>query len=96
MNLKDYLSNPESKYAVIRLDSYTTDPVAQSLTQSPRSFMFGGVEMAIISLDPDMVAMLAAYAEQAANGVEFELTVGSGKVTLLTHSQISKLLYDLD
>lgn len=92
MNLKDYLANPESKYAVIRLDSYTTDPVAQSLTPEPRSFVFDGVDMAIISLDPSMVATLAAYAEQAANGVEFDLTVGSGKVTLLTHSQALKLL----
>lgn len=87
MNLKDYLASPESKYAIIRLDSYTKDPVAQSLSPEPRSFVFDGVDMAIISLDPSAIVELVEYATQVANGVEFKLTVGSNKVTLLTHSQ---------
>lgn len=37
-------------------------------------------------------ALLAYYAESQANGVEFELTIGSGKVTLLTHADVVTLL----
>lgn len=92
MTLEQYLTSTESKYAVIRADSYEQDPVAQSISQSPRRFMFGDVEMVILSLEPLTVPELIAYAEQAANGVEFELTVGSGKVTLLTHSQALNVL----
>lgn len=87
MNLKDYLASPESKYAVIRLDSYTKDPVAQSLSPEPRTFVFDGIDMVIISLDPSTIVELATYATQVASGIEFKLTVGSNKVTLLTHSQ---------
>lgn len=92
MTLQDYLNSKESKYAVIRADSYEQDPVAQSISQSPRRFMFGDVEMVVLSLEPLTVPELIAYAEQAANGVEFELTIGSGKVTLLTHSSVVELL----
>jgi hypothetical protein len=48
--------------------------------------------MTILSLEPLTVPELVAYVEQAANGVEFELTLGSGKVTLLLHSQVINLL----
>lgn len=92
MTLEQYLQSTESKYAVIRADSYEQDAVAQSISQSPRRFMFGEVEMVVLSLEPLTVPELIAYAEQAANGVEFELTIGSGKVTLLTHSQVLALL----
>lgn len=92
MTLAEYLANPESKYAVIRSDSYDADPVAQSISQSPRRFLLEGVEFVILSLEPLSVPELVAYAEQAANGVEFELTVGSGKVTLLLHSTALELL----
>lgn len=92
MTLEQYLQSTESKYAVIRADSYEQDSVAQSISQSPRRFMFGDVEMVVLSLEPLTVPELIAYAEQAANGVEFELTIGSGKVTLLTHSGILSLL----
>ncbi len=92
MTLEQYLQSTESKYAVIRADSYEQDQVAQSISQSPRRFMFGEVEMVVLSLEPLTVPELIAYAEQAANGVEFELTVGSGKVTLLTHSQVTEIL----
>ncbi len=92
MTLAQYLQSTESKYAVIRADSYEQDLVAQSISQSPRRFIFNDVEMVVLSLEPLTVPELIAYAEQAANGVEFELTIGSGKVTLLTHSQVTEIL----
>lgn len=92
MTLAEYLASTESKYAVIRADSYAQDEVAQSISASPRRFTIDGVEFVILSLEPMTVPQLAAYAEQVANGVEFELTVGSGKVTLLLHSEATALL----
>ena len=92
MTLQEYLANPESKYAVIRTDSYLQDPVAQSISVSPRMFDYQGVSMTVLSLNPQSVEQLAQYAEQTANGVEFELTLGSGKVTLLLHSEILAIL----
>ena len=95
MTLAEYLANPESKYAVIRADSYAQDPVAQSISTSPRTFTHDGVEMVVLSLEPLTVPELVAYVDQAANGVEFELTVGSGKVTLLLHRNVLELLNGL-
>lgn len=92
MTLTDYLNSPESKYAVIRFDSYNSDPVAQTISTSPRQFTINNIEMVVLSLEPLTVPQLIAYANQAANGVEFEFTIGSGKVTLLTHSQVVNLL----
>lgn len=94
MNLPQYLASAESKYAVIRSDSYAQDPVAQSISRSPRTFDHNGVNMTLLSLEPLTVPELVAYAEQAANGIEFELTIGSGKVTLLLHSQVIAMLAD--
>lgn len=92
MNLETYLASAESKYAVIRSDSYAQDPVAQAISQSPRTFDHEGTDMTLLSLEPLTVPQLVAYVEQAANGIEFELTIGSGKVTLLLHSQVTELL----
>lgn len=92
MTLQEYLAIPESKYAIIRTDSYQTDDVAQGISQSPRQFDKDGISFTLLSLDPAQIPALAEYAETAGNGVEFELTVGSGKVTLLTHSQVIELL----
>lgn len=96
MTLTEYLESPESKYGVIRSDSYDADPVAKSISQSPRRFNLNESEFVILSLEPMSVPQLAAYASQVASGVEFELTVGSGKVTLLTHSQAIQLLSSLE
>lgn len=95
MTLEQYLVSPESKYAIIRTDSYLQDPVAQSISPSPTTFMYQGVDMVVLSLEPLSVPELVAYVEQAANGVEFELTIGSGKVTLLLHSKVIELLSTL-
>jgi hypothetical protein len=95
MTLEDYLSSSQSKYAVITTDSYMQDPVAQSISTSPRTFDYNGVNMTLLSLEPLTVPQLVAYVEQAANGVEFELTIGSGKVTLLLHSDVIELLNNI-
>ena len=92
MTLQEYLANPESKYAVIRAESYQTDDVAQGVSSEPRQFDKDGISFTLLSLDHAQIPALADYAETAGNGVEFELTVGSGKVTLLTHSQVLELL----
>lgn len=92
MTLQEYLAIAESKYAIIRTDSYQADEVAQGISQSPRQLDKDGINFTLLSLDPEQIPTLAEYAETAGNGVEFELTVGSGKVTLLTHSQTLTLL----
>lgn len=92
MTLQEYLANPESKYAVIRTESYQDDEVAQGISSEPRQFDKDGISFTLLSLDPAQIPALAEYAETAGNGVEFELTVGSGKVTLMTHSQVVGLL----
>lgn len=95
MLLSEFISNKESKYAIIRYDSYLQDPVAQSLSISPRTFTYNDVTMVVFSLEPLSVEQLVMYANNAANGVEFELTLNSGKVTLLLHSQMLQLLQGL-
>lgn len=95
MLLSEFISNKESKYAIIRYDSYLQDPVAQSLSNSPRAFTYNDVTMVVFSLEPLSVEQLVMYANNAANGVEFELTLNSGKVTLLLHSQMLQLLQGL-
>lgn len=92
MTLQEFVQAPGSKFAVIRKESYDADPIAQSISASPRIFEYAGVEMVVLSIEPSAVETLAAYAGQAANGVEFELTVGSGKVTLLTHEHALSLI----
>lgn len=90
--LFNFISSPEWKFAVITRASFDTDPIAQKLSTSPAIITKDGVELVILSIPTDRVAELAAYAEQAANGVEFELTLGTGKVTLLTHQLALKLV----
>lgn len=63
MNIKTYLASAESKYAVIRSDSYALDPVAQSISASPRTFDHSGVSMTLLSLEPLTVPELVAYVE---------------------------------
>lgn len=92
MNIQEFVANSESKYAVITLASYLSDPTAQSLTNSPAVINFNDTELVILSIPAEQVQELVAYAEVAGNGVEFELTIGSGKVTLLTHSDAIKLV----
>lgn len=77
-----------SMYAVITLQKYNEDPVAQSLSSSPTSFVFEGVPRVVLSLPLDRLPDLIQYAEQAGSGVEYTLTVGTNKVTLLTHAEI--------
>lgn len=96
MTLNEFLNYSGNKYAVISVESYNQDPIAQSISTNPRTFIKDGVELAVLSLEPVTIPQLVTYVEQVANGVEFELTLGSGKVTLLLHSQILDLLSNLD
>lgn len=96
MTLNEFLSQSGNKYAVISVESYSQDSVAQSISSNPRTFVKDGVELVVLSLEPVTIPKLVEYVEQVANGVEFELTLGSGKVTLLLHSQILDLLSSLE
>ncbi len=93
--LASFISSPELKFALITRASFDADAVAQQLSTSPAIITKDGVELVILSIPTDRVAELAAYAEQAASGVEFELTLGTGKVTLLLHSEALLLFTDL-
>ena len=90
--LSTFTSSPELKFALITRSSFDADPIAQQLSTAPTVLTVENTELVILSIPSDRVEELAAYAEQVANGIEFELTIGSGKVTLLTHSQALKLV----
>jgi hypothetical protein len=86
--LAEYLAIPESKYAVITAAAWAESETAQALAPMPRLFDYNGTSMAIISLDQTQVPALAE-----AYPCEFgQVTIGSGRVTLLTHSQILAIL----
>jgi len=91
-SLATFTSSGELKFALITKTSFDQDPVAQQLSTAPTVITVQDTELVILSIPTDKVEELAAYAEQVANGVEFELTLGSGKVTLLTHTQALKLV----
>lgn len=89
--IETFLSSPELKYAVITRESWLNDEVAQSIAPSPRVFEYDGVEMVLLSIAKRDVQKLYDYVQGA---VEYELTLGTGKVTLLFHSQVLDLLID--
>lgn len=92
MNLESYLSNTESKYAIISAEAYTAEPLAQSISSEPARFTIGGKEYVILSLDPRSVPDLVAYIQHSGKDVEFEFVQGSGKVSLLLHGQARTLI----
>lgn len=94
-DLSTFTSSPELKFAVITRASFDADPVAQQLSTSPAIIIVDNVELVILSIPTDKVIELAAYAEQIGSGIEFDLNVGSGKVTLLLHSKALLLLTEL-
>jgi len=85
-----------SHYAVITKASYDADPVAQSISQSPRVFTYQGAELVILSIEPSQLQRLIDYANSIGSGIEHELTIGSGKVTLLTHAQAVALMAQVE
>jgi hypothetical protein len=89
MNLEQFINDPQYKYAVITKASYDADETAQSISQAPRVFTFQGVEMVLLSICVKQVQALYDYVQGA---VEFQLTIGTGLVTLLLHSQVQELL----
>jgi len=90
--LNEFIAEPGFKFGVITRASFEADPIAQELSGSPVVIFVDGVELVILSIPTAKVAELADYAVHAGNGVEFELTIGSGKVTLLTHPEAIKLV----
>lgn len=91
MNIEQFIQSPELKFAVITKASWEQDEVAQSIAPSPRVFMHQGTEMVLLSISKTKVMELYNYVQGA---VEYELTLGTGKVTLLLHSQVLELLTD--
>lgn len=87
--LMEFISAPELKYAVITKESWMADEVAQSISRAPRVFTFQGVEMALLSICAKQVQSLYDYVQGA---IEFQLTIGTGLVTLLLLSQVQELL----
>lgn len=95
MTLQEYIALNQSKYAVIGADVYDADPVAQSISSSPRRFVLDGAEYVVLSLDPSSIAGLVAYIQQGGADVEYDFVKGSGKASLLTHEQALTLLNDV-
>lgn len=88
-SIEEFMAIPELKYAVITKSSWEQDPVAQSLSANPREFTHEGAELVILSVSKFKLPDLVAYVD---GNVEFELTLGTGKVTLLSHSVAESLL----
>lgn len=91
MNITDFITSPELKYAVITKEAYDNDPVAQSITQHPRVFVYEGVELVVLSLSKYEVQQLYDYVQGV---VEYELTLGTGKVTLFLRGDLEPFLLD--
>ncbi len=91
--LSKFTSSPELKFAVITRASFEADPVAQQLSTSPAIITKDGLELVILSIPSGQVTELVAYAEQIGSGIEFQLTLGSGRVTLLTHQAALALVH---
>lgn len=89
--IAEFISSPELKYAVITKASYEADLVAQSISASPRIFLHESQEMVLLSISKYQVQELFDYVQGA---VEYQLTLGTGLVTLLLHSQVLALLAD--
>jgi hypothetical protein len=93
MNLEQFINSPQLKYAVITRESWLNDEVAQSIAPSPRVFEHQGVEMVLLSISKAQVQTLYDYVQGA---VEYELTIGTGLVTLLLHEQVLALMLQDD
>lgn len=96
MTLEEFLTAPESKYAVISGEAFDADAVAQTLSDSPRRFKLSTVEYVVLSLNPDSIQGLVAYVISTGVGVEYEFLAGTGNVSLLTHTQTIELLSTAD
>lgn len=96
MTLQEYIATNLSKYAVIGLAEYQADPVAQSISDSPRTFKIGDVDFVILSLNPTSIESLVGYIEATGSGVEYGFHEGTGLVSLLTHVEALELLQSVD
>lgn len=96
MSLESYIATNQSKYAVIGGANYDADPMAQSISSSPRRFILDGTEYVILSLDPASIAGLVEYIQLTGADVEYAFVKGSGKASLLTHAQAIELMAQAD
>ncbi|WP_423186766.1 hypothetical protein ACO1PK_00695 [Alishewanella sp. d11] len=88
--LENFIANEQLKFAVITYQSWQTDELAQSLAPRPVVFLFEGVEMVLISISKFQIRQLYDYIN---GNVEYIYpTLGSGKVTLLLHSEAEALI----
>lgn len=92
MLLDEYINKAGSKYAVITEESFHRDSVARELSIAPRKLKVSGTDLVILSIEPAMIRKLVEYTEKVAHGVEFKLTLNSGKVTLLTEDEVITIL----
>ena len=77
------------KYAVISRLVYESDEVAQSISLYPRAV---GDNHILLSVCLTKIDGFAAYIENLGFEIETEFVEGSGKVSLLSHAQVSELL----
>ena len=77
------------KYAVISRLVYDNDDIAKSITPSPRNI---GDHHVLLSICLTRIEEFTAYIEGSGFEIETEFVEGSGKVSLLSHSQVSELL----
>jgi hypothetical protein len=96
MTLEEFLALSGSKYAVISSEAFDADPVAQTLSDSPRRFKINTGEYVVLSLNPESVQGLVSYVISTGVGVEYEFLLGTGSVSLLTHTQTIGLLSTAD
>lgn len=92
MTLEEFLAQSGPKYAVLRKGNHEAEPMASERWPSPGTFTLDDVEYVAINLEPLTVPEVVAYVEAHGSGVEFEFTVGSGLVSLLSHAQVLQLL----
>lgn len=92
MTLEEFLAQSGPKYAVLRKDHHEAEPMASERWPSPGTFALDDVEYVAINLEPLTVPEVVAYVEAQGSGVEFEFTVGTGLVSLLSHAQVLQLL----
>lgn len=92
MTLQEFIVSPVAKYAVISALAYYNFPVAANLAIAPRMFTTDSMTYVIISLKDTEIPMLVGYIRTIGFDVEFEFTEGTGRVTLLTHTQVLELL----
>ena len=95
MTFEEFLAAPFSKYAILRKENYDMDEVAQSISSSPRTFIYDEIEFVILSLNIESLTELYNYLVSIGIEVEYTFQLGTGKLTLLNHPDALVLLDSL-